>query len=294
MISEAEARVVLFSVIEPGSIFWANQIANLGAAVVHQRILKGGSYERISDYPEIKARVTTSDISKLMALLAKSNSEFVSPNDSDWPSQLMDLSAPPIGLVIKGDRKTLAELNRSIAIVGSRNPTKYGLSISTNLAIDSSKSKMVVVSGGAYGIDTAAHQGAVDAGGSSIAVLAGGFNHFYPPENKDLFLHIMKKGLLISEVMPNVFSQPARFLIRNRLIAALAKATVVVEAEFVSGSIRTARDAAEIFRPVFAIPGQITSSTSAGCHRLIADRVADIATSFEEILQIITPLPKRG
>ena len=93
--------------------------------------------------------------------------------------------------------------------------------------------------------------------------------------------------------MPNVASKPYRFLIRNRLIAALSKATVVVEAEFVSGSIRTAQDAAEIFRPVFAIPGEVTSALSEGCHRLIAERIADIATNLDEILEIITPLQLR-
>jgi DNA processing protein len=94
-------------------------------------------------------------------------------------------------------------------------------------------------------------------------------------------------------VLPSISSRPNRFLIRNRLIAALSCATIVVEAEFVSGSIRTAREAAEIFRPVFAIPGPITSELSQGCHRLISERIADIATSFEEILELITPIQIR-
>ncbi len=167
------------------------------------------------------------------------------------------------------------------------------MAVSNKLTADSATAKVIVISGGAYGIDTAAHKGAIGAGGSSVAVLASGFNHLYPTENKRLFSQITNKGILISEVMPSVRSQPSRFLIRNRLIAALSRATVVVEAEFVSGSIRTARDAAEIFRPVFAIPGQISSPLSAGCHRLIADRVADIATTLVEILEVITPLQKR-
>jgi DNA processing protein len=130
-------------------------------------------------------------------------------------------------------------------------------------------------------------------GGLSIAVLAGGINRLYPLENQKLFKDITKSGLLISEVMPNTESKPYRFLIRNRLIAALSRSTVVVEAKFISGSIRTARDAAEIFRPVFAIPGPVTSPLSEGCHRLIAERVADIATSLDEILEVITPLQMR-
>jgi DNA processing protein len=131
------------------------------------------------------------------------------------------------------------------------------------------------------------------AGGKTLAVLAGGINNFYPPENHQMFSQIAENGLLISEVMPSVRTVPARFLNRNRLIAALSKATVVVEAEFVSGSIRTARDAAEIFRPVFAIPGPISSKLSDGCHRLIAERIADIATSLDEIVEVIKPLQLR-
>jgi DNA processing protein len=206
---------------------------------------------------------------------------------------LNDLHSPPIGLVIKGKRNVLNDLDKSISIVGSRKPTSYGHQIAKTLAMQAARRDLLVVSGGAYGIDTAAHIGALAAGGKTICVLAGGVNRLYPNDNKKLFDHISTSGLLISEVMPNVASKPYRFLIRNRLIAALSKATVVVEAEFVSGSIRTARDAAEIFRPVFAIPGEVTSALSEGCHRLIAERIADIATNLDEILEIITPLQLR-
>ena len=293
MIDERTARLVLFSAISPGNIFWANQISSLGASQVHHKITKESSYSRISDYQEVKEKVVTSRPVDLITELRNLESDFISPADLDWPISLMDLSSPPIGLVIKGNRGLLGGLDRSISIVGSRRPTEYGLAVSNKLAADSATAQVAVISGGAYGIDTAAHKGALGVGGSSVAVLAGGFNHLYPAENKRLFSQITNNGLLISEVMPNIKSEPSRFLIRNRLIAALSKATVVVEAEFVSGSIRTARDAAEIFRPVFAIPGQISSPLSAGCHRLIADRVADIATTLVEILEVITPLQER-
>ena len=293
MIDERTARLVLFSAISPGNIFWANQISSLGASQVYHKITKESSYSRIADYQEVKEKVATLRPVDLIAELRNLESYFISPADLDWPISLMDLSSPPIGLVIKGNRGLLGGLDRSISIVGSRRPTEYGLAVSNKLAADSATAQVAVISGGAYGIDTAAHKGALGVGGSSVAVLAGGFNHLYPAENKRLFSQITNNGLLISEVMPNIKSEPSRFLIRNRLIAALSKATVVVEAEFVSGSIRTARDAAEIFRPVFAIPGQISSPLSAGCHRLIADRVADIATTLVEILEVITPLQER-
>jgi DNA processing protein len=242
---------------------------------------------------KLKDSIIQTDVEKLQIEINNSGSCFITQASPDWPTCLADLAKPPIGLIIKGDRRVLTDLDKSIAIVGSREPTNYGLQLSYNLAKQSGSAGLVVISGGAYGIDRSAHLGALAASGKTISVLAGGVNRLYPADNRKLFNEITQSGLLISEVMPDVSSQPYRFLIRNRLIAALAKATVVVEAKFVSGSIRTARDAAEIFRPVFAIPGPVNSPLSEGCHRLIAERVADIATSLDEILEVITPLQLR-
>ncbi len=293
MLSETDARLVLFSTIEPADNFWSLEISNSNALNVIERILSGKYYLRQKNILNLQHAVVKADLSDLKNELIDSGAIFITPLDSDWPVVLNDLHCPPIGLVIKGDRNVLNDLDKSISIVGSRKPTSYGHQIAKTLAMQAVKRDLLVVSGGAYGIDTAAHIGALAAGGNTICVLAGGVNRLYPTDNKKLFDHISTSGLLISEVMPNVASKPYRFLIRNRLIAALSKATVVVEAEFVSGSIRTARDAAEIFRPVFAIPGEVTSALSEGCHRLIAERIADIATNLDEILEIITPLQLR-
>lgn len=293
MLSETDARLVLFSTIEPADNFWSLEIFNSNALNVIERILSGKYYLRQKNILNLQHAVVKADLSDLKNELIDSGAIFITPLDSDWPVVLNDLHCPPIGLVIKGERNVLNDLDKSISIVGSRKPTSYGHQIAKTLAMQAVKRDLLVVSGGAYGIDTAAHIGALAAGGNTICVLAGGVNRLYPTDNKKLFDHISTSGLLISEVMPNVASKPYRFLIRNRLIAALSKATVVVEAEFVSGSIRTARDAAEIFRPVFAIPGEVTSALSEGCHRLIAERIADIATNLDEILEIITPLQLR-
>ena len=293
MLSETDARLVLFSTIEPADNFWSLEISNSNALHVIERILSGKYYLRQKNILDLQHAVVKADLSDLKNELIDSGAIFITPLDSDWPVVLNDLHCPPIGLVIKGEINVLNDLDKSISIVGSRKPTSYGHQIAKTLAMQAVKRDLLVVSGGAYGIDTAAHIGALAAGGKTICVLAGGVNRLYPTDNKKLFDHISTSGLLISEVMPNVASKPYRFLIRNRLIAALSKATVVVEAEFVSGSIRTARDAAEIFRPVFAIPGEVTSALSEGCHRLIAERIADIATNLDEILEIITPLQLR-
>ena len=293
MLDEKTAKLILFSVLDPIDTFWQGEVIRIGAVNTYQKIIKGSTYLNISEIQQIRDRVLSGNIDHLKSEIVAANAEFISSEDFDWPLSCQDLSAPPIGLVIKGDRKLLIQLSNSISIVGSRRPTNYGLIVANQLASDACKQEIVVISGGAYGIDTAAHKATLMAGGKTVAVLGGGVNHLYPIENGQIFTKIAENGLLISEVMPSVKTMPARFLTRNRLIAALSKATVVVEAEFVSGSIRTARDAAEILRPVFAIPGQISSKLSDGCHRLIAERVADIATSLDEILEVIKPLQFR-
>lgn len=293
MLDEKTAKLILFSSVDPVDIFWQGEVLRNGAVDTYQKIIKGSSYINISDFPQIRNRALNVNVEYLKSEIIAANAQFISSEDFDWPVSCQDLSAPPIGLIIKGERKLLTQLSKSISIVGSRRPTNYGLSVAIQLATDASKQEIVVISGGAYGIDSAAHQATLMAGGKTLAVLAGGVNNLYPLENRQMFSKIAEKGLLISEVMPSVKTMPARFLNRNRLIAALSKATVVVEAEFVSGSIRTARDAAEIFRPVFAIPGSISSKLSDGCHRLIAERIADIATSLDEIVEVIKPLQFR-
>jgi DNA processing protein len=293
VINEARARLILFSIIQPADPFWSYEINQRGGLSVYHRIISGNYYLKQQEILKLQQQIMQRQVKDLELEISKVGGVFITPEDNDWPISLADLATPPIGLVIAGDRSVLLKLDKSISIVGSRQPTNYGLQLSYSLASQASLAQLVVVSGGAYGIDTASHQGALSAGGLSIAVLAGGINRLYPLENQKLFKDITKSGLLISEVMPNIESKPYRFLIRNRLIAALSRSTVVVEAKFISGSIRTARDAAEIFRPVFAIPGPVTSPLSEGCHRLIAERVADIATSLDEILEVITPLQMR-
>jgi DNA processing protein len=293
VINEARARLILFSIIQPADPFWSYEINQRGGLSVYHRIISGNYYLKQQEIIKLQQQIMQRQVKDLELEISKAGGVFVTPEDNDWPISLADLATPPIGLVIAGDRSVLLKLDQSISIVGSRQPTNYGLQLSYSLASQASLAQLVVVSGGAYGIDTASHQGALSVGGLSIAVLAGGINRLYPLENQKLFKDITKSGLLISEVMPNSESKPYRFLIRNRLIAALSRSTVVVEAKFISGSIRTARDAAEIFRPVFAIPGPVTSPLSEGCHRLIAERVADIATSLDEILEVITPLQMR-
>jgi DNA processing protein len=293
MIKEIEARLKLFIAINPGDAFWAYEIASRGAVDVYEEILDGSRYLRHKDLGWLQNELLSINYDQSYSAIAKANCAFITPCDLDWPTGLDDLSAPPIGLIIKGNRAALFDSLNSISIVGTRRPSQYGVEVTEDFAKSAVTKSYAVISGGAYGIDTASHIATLDNSGVTVSVLAGGLKRLYPKENIKLFEKITERGLLISEVMPDVSSEPYRFLVRNRLIAALSKLTVVVEAAYVSGSIRTARDAAEILRPVFAVPGPITSPLSDGCHRLIAERVADIATSVDEILEVVTPLHLR-
>lgn len=280
------ARAQLFAAIEGGSVPWYEEILKLGPIEVRDRLIAG----EYSAAGKIQERLMQSSGEEVLEEIAKAGACILTPEDIDWPISLNDLAAPPIALLIKGQREYLPNLVDSISIVGTRNPTQYGVRIAGDFGVGVADHEWAVVSGGAIGIDAAAHKGCLVGEGITVAVLGGGFNRNYPAVHEKLFAEISESGLLISEVMPDVPAIPHRFLTRNRLIAALSKATVVVEAAFRSGSLRTARDAAEIFRPVMAVPGPINSPTSEGCHRLIAERVAELVSSISEVMELVKPI----
>ena len=283
---EFEARLALFANIEGGYTFWSNQITELGALVVYDKLLKRG-YDQIK-FEKLITNLRATKVSQIMGSLEETKSKFLTPESAEWPAALNDLQAIPIGLVVKGEISSLSD--RSLAIVGTRNPTPYGVRIAGDFAAGFTDREWSIVSGGAYGIDSAAHKGALIAEGRTIAVLAAGIDVAYPAGNARLFAEISENGALVSEVLPGSHAIPSRFLTRNRIIAALSQATLVVEAAFRSGSLRTARDAAELMRPVMAIPGPINAPTSEGCHRLIGERAAEIVTSVSDAIELVSAL----
>ena len=284
--NEIDASLYLFANIEGGHVFWSNQVSELGPLLVYERLLSG-KYDRVK-YEKLITNLRATKLEEIKESIDKTGSIFLTPQSLDWPTSLNDLSATPFGLVVKGDLSALAE--KSLAIVGTRNPTPYGLRIAGDFAAGFVDREWSIVSGGAYGIDSAAHKGALIAEGRTIAVLAAGVDVAYPAGNARLFAEIAENGALVSEVLPGSHAIPSRFLTRNRIIAALSQATLVVEAAFRSGSLRTARDAAELMRPVMAIPGPINAPTSEGCHRLIGERAAEIVTSVADAIELITSL----
>jgi DNA processing protein len=284
--NEVNARLALFSVIEGGHTFWSNEITTNGAVHVFQKITSSG-YDSVK-YGKTMQALRAVNCEEISDRINSVGAQFITPDSLNWPVALNELAAIPIGLVVKGDVAALSQ--RSLAIVGTRNPTAYGVRIAGDFAAGFVDREWNIISGGAYGIDSAAHKGALIAEGQTVAVLATGIDVAYPAGNMRLFAEISENGALVSEVLPGAYAIPVRFLNRNRIIAALSQATLVVEAAFRSGSLRTARDAAELLRPVMAIPGPINAPTSEGCHRLIGERAAEIVTSVSDAIELISTL----
>lgn len=276
----------LFHAIEGGSRFWTSELSVHGADELIARITAGLYDNSKTSALRIKKELTTRSFDELLSEIHGSNARFITSESSEWPISLNELVAPPIGLIVKGESLGM----QSVAIVGTRNPTTYGARIASEFASGFADRQWAVSSGGAYGIDTHAHRGCIAAEGKTYAVLASGVNVEYPAGNARLFAEIQETGALISEVMPSIKARPERFLTRNRIIAAMSRATIVVEAAFRSGSLRTAREAAELMRLVMAVPGPITSPTSDGCHRLIGERCAEIVTSVSDAMELLEPI----
>ena len=216
---------------------------------------------------------------------------LVCPDDPQWPGQLDELGAArPYALWLRGPADLREACLRSVSMVGSRAATGYGAHVAGELAADLGERGWTVVSGGAYGIDAAAHRGALAAGAVTITVLACGVDYPYPAGHATLFADIAQQGLVISEWPPGRQPGRLRFLTRNRTIAALSCGTVIVEAGERSGALNTARHAAQLGKPLMAVPGPVTSAQSAGCHRIIREWDATCVTRADHIIEMLSPL----
>ena len=208
--------------------------------------------------------------------------EIIDLYSKDYPSLLKEISFPPLILYIQGDKDVLKNIN--MAVVGTRTPTVYGITMARKFSYQLASLGLTIVSGGAVGIDTYAHQGALEAGGKTIVVLGSGLLNIYPPSNKKLFRQVSKQGLLISEFPLAYPPRKENFPRRNRIISGLAKGVLVVEAAQRSGSLITANYALEQNREVFALPGKVNSPFSFGTHSLIKEGAA-LATGVEDIIK---------
>jgi len=226
-----------------------------------------------------------------IAAACRDGIRLVCPGDPQWLERLDELgTVRPYALWLRGRVDLPSACRRSVSMVGSRAATGYGAHVAGEIAADLGEQGWTIVSGGAYGIDAAAHRGAQVVGAITIAVLACGVDYPYPAGHAGLFADIAAAGLVISEWPPGRHPARLRFLVRNRVIAALTCGTVVVEAGERSGALNTARHAAELGRPLMAVPGPVTSRQSAGCHRIIRDWGATCVTCAADIIEMVSPL----
>lgn len=308
---ERLARAALTRVIEPGDERAGRWLRTYGAVELMRRLtspeeaegaddtgdrLTGVSAARLAGY---RRRAAGADPERDLATLAALGGRFICPGDHEWPGQLDDLGdARPVGLWLRGPADLRLWALRSVAVVGARACTPYGAHMGATLGAGLAEKGWVVVSGAAAGVDGAAHRGTLAAGGATIAVLASGVDVVYPRAHAELIGRIAQQGVLVAELPPGDHPTPSRFVQRNRVIAALTRGTVVVEAEYRSGSLVTARNAQRLGRHTIGVPGPATSGLSAGVHELLRGEAA-LVTDAAEIVELVGEMgdlapPRRG
>ncbi|WP_229660614.1 DNA-processing protein DprA [Marmoricola endophyticus] len=249
---------------------------------------------------DVAARLAALDPGRDLAEAARIGVRFVVPGDDEWPECLDDLDrcgthlgrgGRPMGLWARGPLRLDEVVERApVAVVGSRSSTSYGDDAAGEIAAEVARAGHPVVSGGAFGIDKAAHRGALAVSGQTVAVLANGVDRAYPASHADLLARIAETGLVVSEMPPAATPTKLRFLARNRLIAGLGSATVVVEAATRSGALNTSTWAEMLNRIVMGVPGPVTSATSEGVHELIRGRGGLLVTRGAEVLEAVAPM----
>lgn len=289
---ERTARIILAIASEPGDQVTGTTLRTLGATETVENAVAetpppgpgGDTWQR-----RLAPRINTEHVQRVLEDTSRYDLRVLIPGDPDWPTGLNALGdRAPYALWVKGDSKPLAAPSWDrLGITGARAATSYGMHVTGEIAGEAVVDFRQVVSGGAYGVDSAAHRAALDAAGTTIVVMAGGLDRLYPSGNTDLFQRIERDGALVSELPPGSAPTRWRFLQRGRLIAALSGAVVVTEAGVRSGALHTASSAINLQRPVGAVPGPVTSAASAGCHRLMRDGLASLVATYEDARELL-------
>lgn len=282
---ELLARVAWSRLAEPGDATAYRLVDELGPVQALARVQRGE--ER---HPRWRIRLPDLDPLRDMDVVHRLGGRVIVPGSAEWPEPLDDLGPErPFCLWVRGSLDLAAATRRAVAIVGCRASSHYGDYLAGEVAAGCSERGITVVSGAAYGIDGAAHRGALSCDGATVAVLACGVDRAYPRGHEALIGRVVAEGAVVSEVPPGSAPTRWRFLERNRIIAALAAVTVVVEAAYRSGALGTAGRAAKIGRQVAAVPGPVTSATSAGCHQLIRDGAVCVTEALE-VAELLAPI----
>ena len=290
------ARAALSRLSEPGELRLAAVVAELGAARVYDLLREEQDIQGV--YTDVAARLRGVDPERDLALAADGGIRFVCPGDEEWPAQLGALDSagtvnqrggPPLGLWVRGPLSLAEATRRAVSVVGSRSATTYGADVAGQMGAELAGAGVAVVSGAAFGIDVAAHRGALAARGPTVAVLACGADRVYPAGNQNVIDYVARTGLIVSELPPGCAPTKLRFLSRNRIIAALSRGTVVVEAAARSGALNTAHWANRLGRVVMGVPGPVTSAPSEGVHELLRTGEAQLVTRAAHVLELVSP-----
>lgn len=286
--AERIVRATLLRISEPANTALIDHVDRVGVSQTLDDIRCGASIPGV-EVDGLRHRLRTASGEADLETAARCGARLVCPGDGEWPVRLDDLSwvgRASFGLWVCGPLSLAEATESSVAIVGTRTATDYGASVAADMAFELAERAWAVVSGLAFGIDTAAHRGVLSAGGTTIGVLACGINVPYPKANRPLYDRLAAEGCVVSEHPPGSAPQRFRFLVRNRIIAALSLGTVVVEMALRSGARSTAAHAAAINRHVMCVPGPITSTMSGGCHRLLRERPETVlVTSAAEVIE---------
>ena len=291
--TERRARMALTYIGDAGDPGLCIELGRLGPVEVLRSVLRG------AHGPALAERARRLDLTDTQAAIAAGRFRFIVPGDDEWPTGLDDLAAQepiqrrggvPFGLWLQGPDRLDRLAGRSVAIVGSRAASSYGIAVAEQLGQELADQDWAVVSGGAHGIDAAAHRGALAASGPTVAVLACGVDVRYPASNASLLDQVAENHLLVSELPPGSHPTRVRFLARNRLIATITLGTIVVEAAIRSGARNTANWAASCNRQLMAVPGSVYSAQSMTPHLLIREARASLISNAAEALELLAPV----
>lgn len=290
---ERLARAALCRLGEPGEPRLAGVVRQMGGTALYETLTE----ERALDgsLTDLAVRLRGLDPERDLRQAERLGIRFVVPGDDEWPSQLDDLddcaaiqeqTGRPLGLWVRGPLR-LDEIDPAVAVVGSRSATTYGVDVAGAIGSALAGHGVTVVSGAAFGIDQAAHRGALAGRGATVAVLACGVDRPYPQAHKELIEYVAAHGAVVSELAPGCSPTRYRFLARNRVIAALCRGTVVVEAAIRSGALNTANWTDRLSRQLMGVPGSVNSAASQGVHQLIRTGAATLVTTGEEVLELV-------
>ena len=280
---ERRTRMGLCALMTWASPLLGRTLAEFGAEALWAGLLADGEESTFG------RRAAAIDLDELERATAACGARFLIPGDDEWPTSLNDLGERvPTALWVRGAVSFLtAPLSDRVTITGARAATCYGEHVTTELASNLTHAERIIVAGGAYGIDAAAHRAALATGGQTLAVMVGGLDRLYPSGNRELLARVGDLGLLASEMPPGSAPTKWRFLARNRILGALSGATVVVEAGYRSSSLNVAARATQLGRPVGAVPGPVTSAASSGTHRLLREGIASLITDATDVTALL-------